>query len=195
MSTEIVSNDSRVGKVPVTIPDGVTVKLDGREATVKGPIGELTRIMPEKVDIKIDGNVINVKAAEGSGREGKQFQGLARALLAGMVEGTKEGFKVSLDLVGVGYRAELKGQELKMALGLSHPVIYTLPDCVKCTIEEINEAGIKKPRVHLTSYDKQLLGQTAARIRAFRPAEPYKGKGVRYTGERIREKAGKTGKK
>jgi large subunit ribosomal protein L6 len=144
-------------------------------------------------DVKIEVKDKTVTVAPTSGRGGKQYQGLARALLAGMVEGASKGFAISLDLIGVGYRCEVKGQQLNLALGLSHPVQYKLADSVSARVEIIDEAGIKKPRLHLTSSDKMELGQTAARIRSFRPPEPYKGKGVRYTGERVREKAGKAG--
>jgi len=187
--------ESRVGKRPVTVPDGVSVKFDGRTAVVKGPKGELTRVLPVGLAYAVEGDQVTVKLTPTAGRLGKRFQGLARALLQTMVTGTKDGYTTSLDLVGVGYRAELKGRELNMALGLSHPVNYTLPKSVTVKIEVIDEGGLKKPRVHLSSYDKEELGQCAARIRSFRPPEPYKGKGVRYTGERIREKAGKAGKK
>jgi large subunit ribosomal protein L6 len=147
--------------------------------------------MPADVKIEIKGKTVTI--APTAGRQGKQYQGLARALLAGMVEGAAKGFAISLDLIGVGYRCEVKGQQLNLALGLSHPVQYKLPDSVSARVEIIDEAGIKKPRLHLASSDKMELGQTAARIRSFRPPEPYKGKGVRYTGERVREKAGKAG--
>ncbi|MDD9946678.1 MAG: 50S ribosomal protein L6 [Myxococcales bacterium] len=186
---------SRVGKRPLSLPEGVQLKVDGRNVTVKGPKGELSRTMPTSVSVNVDGKTVTVVPDAGAGRRGKQFQGLARALLASMVEGTANGFNVSLDLKGVGYRAELKGQELTMSLGLSHQVKYPLSDAIKAKVEIIDEGGIKTPRVHLTSHDKEALGQAAARIRSFRPPEPYKGKGVRYTGERIREKAGKAGGK
>jgi large subunit ribosomal protein L6 len=127
-------------------------------------------------------------------RKANQFQGLTRSILANAVHGVSEGFKTSLDLYGVGYRAELKGQTLNLSLGLSHVVEYDLPDGIKVKIETIDEGGLKRPRVHLESHDKSLLGQVASRIKSFRPPEPYKGKGVRFTGERIREKAGKAGK-
>lgn len=194
-TAETVGTESRVGKRPVVLPEGVTVKFNGQTAVVKGPKGELSRTLPEHLDFDIKDNVLTVKIGAGAGRQGKQFQGLARALLQTMVTGTKDGYKLSLDLVGVGYRAVLKGQELRMQLGLSHPVDFTLPDSVQASVETIDDGGLKKPRLHLSSYDKQVLGQVAARIRSFRPPEPYKGKGVRYTGERIREKAGKAGKK
>jgi large subunit ribosomal protein L6 len=187
------STQSRVGKRPLAIPAGVEVKIDGRTVSIKGPKGVLAREMPEEVKIEIKDKAITVRPLDSAGRRGKQFQGLARALLDGMIEGTSKGFNISLDLIGVGYRAEVKGQQLNLALGLSHPVQYKLPEGVSARVEIIDEAGIKKPRLHLSSYDKMVLGQTAARIRSFRPPEPYKGKGVRYTGERVREKAGKAG--
>jgi len=186
---------SRVGKRPLVLPDGVQLKIDGENVSVKGPKGELSRKMPRDVTVKLDDKTVTVVPDAGAGRRGKQFQGLARALLASMVEGTANGFSASLDLKGVGYRAELSGQQLTMSLGLSHQVKYQLADSIQARVEIIDEGGIKTPRVHLTSHDKEALGQAAARIRSFRPPEPYKGKGVRYTGERIREKAGKAGGK
>jgi large subunit ribosomal protein L6 len=194
MSTETQTvAQSRVGKRPIPLPAGVELKVQGRSVSVKGPKGSVTREMPADVKIEVKDKVIHIAPNPSAGRQGKQFQGLARALLAGMVEGAAKGFAISLDLIGVGYRCEVKGQQLNLALGLSHPVSFKLPDSVSARVEIIDEAGIKKPRLHLTSYDKMVLGQTAARIRSFRPPEPYKGKGVRYTGEKIREKAGKAG--
>ena len=191
-ATETVAQ-SRVGKRPIALPSGVELKVAGRKVTVKGPKGSVEREMPADVKIEVKDKTIVIAPSASAGRQGKQFQGLARALLAGMVEGAAKGFAISLDLIGVGYRAEVKGQQLNLALGLSHPVAFKLPDSVAARVEIIDEAGIKKPRLHLTSSDKMALGQTAARIRSFRPPEPYKGKGVRYTGERVREKAGKAG--
>jgi large subunit ribosomal protein L6 len=185
---------SRVGKVPLPLPAGVEVKVDGRKVSVKGPKGQLERVFPENVSVQLKDKVITVSLREDT-REAKQAQGLTRALLGGMVEGAAKGFAVSLDLIGVGYRAEVKGQQLNLALGLSHPVNYQLPKEVSARVEIIDEGGIKKPRLHLASHDKAILGQTAARIRSFRPPEPYKGKGVRYTGEKVRQKAGKSGGK
>ena len=190
---QTINTQSRVGKVPVPLPAGVEAKIVGRKVSIKGPKGMLERELPSEVTVELKDKTLHVLPVDGSGKRGKQFQGLARALLGSMVEGTSKGFQISLDLIGVGYRAELKGQQLNLALGLSHPVQFTLADSIQARVEIIDEAGIKKPRLHLSSYDKMILGQTAARIRAFRPPEPYKGKGVRYTGERIREKAGKAG--
>jgi len=186
---------SRLGKRPVKLPKGVDFKLDGRKATVKGPKGELSRELPAGISVKLVEQELVVEPAVGAGRRGRQFQGLTRALLQSMVTGAAEGYAISLDLVGVGYRAEVKGQQVNLALGLSHPVNYTLPTSVSARVETIDEGGIKRPRLHLASYDKEALGQTAARIRSFRKPEPYKGKGVRYTGEKLREKAGKAGGK
>jgi len=186
---------SRVGKRPLAVPDGVNVQIQGTTVSVKGPKGELARALPEDVTVEVADKTVKVVPKPGTGRRGKQYQGLSRALIGSMLEGVSNGFGLSLDLVGVGYRAEVKGQQITMSLGLSHQVNYTLPDSVAARVETIDEGGLKRPRVHLSSYDKQALGQTAARLKSFRPPEPYKGKGVRYTGERIREKAGKAGGK
>jgi large subunit ribosomal protein L6 len=186
---------SRLGKRPVPLPKGVDFKLDGRKATIKGPKGELSRELPSGIKVSVVDQEIVVEPEAGAGRRGRQFQGLTRALLQSMVTGAATGYALSLDLVGVGYRAEVKGQQLTLALGLSHPVNYTLAKSVSARVEIIDEGGIKRPRLHLSSYDKEALGQSAARIRSFRPPEPYKGKGVRYTGEKLREKAGKAGGK
>ena len=190
---QLPGTQSRVGKRPIPIPSGVEVKLAGRTISIKGPKGALSRDLPEEVVLEVKDKSVVVLPNAAAGRRGKQFQGLARALIGSMIEGAAKGFSISLDPIGVGYRCEIKGQQLNLALGLSHPVQYKLPDSVSARVEIIDEAGIKKPRLHLTSSDKMELGQTAARIRSFRPPEPYKGKGVRYTGERVREKAGKAG--
>jgi large subunit ribosomal protein L6 len=186
---------SRVGKMPVPLPKGVEFKLEGRKVTIKGAKGTLSREMPGGIKMSVVDNELVVEPEVGAGREGRQYQGLVRALLASMVKGVSTGFAMSLDLVGVGYRAEVKGQEVHLALGLSHPVKYVMPTTVSARVETIDEGGIKRPRLHLASHDKEALGQTAARIRSFRKPEPYKGKGVRYTGEKLREKAGKAGGK
>jgi large subunit ribosomal protein L6 len=186
---------SRVGKRPVPLPKGVDFKLDGRKVTIKGPKGELVREIPAGIKVKVEDQELVIEPEIGAGRRGRQFQGLTRALLASMVNGTSTGYAMSLDLVGVGYRAEVKGQELTLALGLSHQVKHTLPKSVSARVEIIDEGGVKRPRLHLSSHDKEALGQNAARIRSYRKPEPYKGKGVRYTGEKLREKAGKAGGK
>lgn len=183
---------SRVGKVPVDLPKGVEATIDGRTVKVKGPKGELERTFHHDVLIERDGDSLKV-VPNGSPKRFAQFQGLSRALLRNMVQGCSEGYKTSLDLYGVGYRAVISDQTITLSLGLSHQVIHALHPNVKAKVETIDEGGTKRPRLHLESHDKEALGQTAARIRSYRPPEPYKGKGVRYTGEHIREKAGKAG--
>ncbi|MCC6876252.1 MAG: 50S ribosomal protein L6 [Sandaracinaceae bacterium] len=185
---------SRVGKRAVPLPKNVTVELAGNVFKCKGPKGSLERTFHKEIVLAKDGDSIVVNPAAGA-RAFAQYQGLTRALVANMVKGVSEGYKLSLDLYGVGYRAAVQGGELVLNLGLSHPVHHPLHPAVKATVETIDEAGTKRPRVHLESYDKEALGQTAAKLRSYRPPEPYKGKGVRHTGERVREKAGKAGGK
>ena len=145
---------SRLGKRPVALPKGVDFKLNGRVATIKGPKGELSRELPAGIKVAIEDQELVVTPEAGAGRRGRQFQGLTRALLANMVKGASEGYAMSLDLVGVGYRAEVKGQAVTLALGLSHQVNYELPKSVSARVETIDEGGIKRPRLHLASYDK-----------------------------------------
>ena len=186
---------SRNGKKPVKLADGVQCTIDGREVTIKGPKGELKQTLRPEVTIEQKEGELFVVPAEGAlPKDALQYQGLCRALVNNMVEGVSTGFKKSLDFRGVGYRAEFKNDQLKMTVGLSHQPILDIPKTVSLKVETIDEAGTKFPRVHLESADKALVGQVAARIRAVRPPEPYNGKGVRYTGERVREKAGKAGK-
>ena len=186
---------SRVGKQPIPIAKGIECSFDSTSVRFKGPKGELKRKLPPLVELKKDGDKLIVSIKKNAGIEGPKYQGLARALLANMAEGVAKGYAKALDLHGVGYRAELKGRELTLSLGLSHQVKYNLPAGLNAKVEILDEGGTKRPRLHLDSADKELLGQTAARIRSFRPPEPYKGKGVRYTGEKIRMKAGKAGAK
>lgn len=194
MAETQTGKQSRNGKKPVEIAKGVQVSISGRDVTVKGPKGELTHnLRPEVVVTEDEGKLI-VAPAPGAGKAGLQYQGLTRSLLRNLVEGVANGYKKSLDFRGVGYRAEFKDDQLKMTVGLSHQPILDIPKTVSVKVETIDEAGTKFPRVHLESPDKQLVGRIAARIRQVRPPEPYNGKGVRYTGERIREKAGKAGK-
>ena len=194
MSEAQTQKQSRNGKKPVAIVKGVSVNISGQDVTMKGPKGELSYTVRPEVAVKQDGESLLVTPVEGAGKEGLQYQGLTRALLNNMVEGVATGYKRSLDFRGVGYRAEFKNDQLKMTVGLSHQPIVDIPKAVSVKVETIDEAGTKFPRVHLESPDKQLVGRIAARIRQMRPPEPYNGKGVRYTGERIREKAGKAGK-
>jgi len=185
---------SRNGKKPVEIAKGVQISISGQEITAKGPKGELTHTLRPEVVVSQDDGKLTVRPAEGTGKVGLQYQGLMRAIIGNMVEGVANGYKLSLDFRGVGYRAEFKDKRLKMTVGLSHQPVLDIPAAVDIKVETIDEAGTKFPRVHLESPDKQLIGRVAARIRQIRPPEPYNGKGVRYTGERIREKAGKAGK-
>lgn len=194
MTTVEVVRVSRIGKRPIAIPSGVTVTLEPGRVEAKGPKGTFGRSLPANVEVVREGTEIHVKPANSSGMTGAQFQGLARALVANVIEGVSKGYNVALDLIGTGYRADLKGQDLTLALGLSHQVNFRLPDSVTGRVESIDVAGTKKPRLHLSSYDKETLSQTASRIRSFRPPEPYKGKGVRFVDEKVREKAGKAGK-
>jgi large subunit ribosomal protein L6 len=194
-ATQEVQRQSRVGKQPIALPKGVEVSFDTSVVKVKGPKGALERKLPPLVSVSQDGNNLIVAITPNAGVEGPKFQGLARALIANMTHGVDKGYALALDLYGVGYRAELKGKEMTLSLGLSHQVRFTLPASVNARVEIIDEGGTKRPRIHLDSCDKEILGQTGARIRSFRPPEPYKGKGVRYLGEKIRMKAGKAGAK
>jgi large subunit ribosomal protein L6 len=193
-TTPEIQRQSRVGKRPIPLTKGVEFSGDATTVRFKGPKGTLERKLPPMVAAKKEGDNVIVSLKQGAGLEALKFQGLARALLANMAEGVAKGFALALDLHGVGYRAELKGRDLTLNLGLSHQVKYPLPTGVNARVEILDEGGTKRPRVHLDCADKELLGQTAARIRSFRPPEPYKGKGIRYLGEKIRMKAGKAGK-
>ncbi len=195
MSSEAQAHkQSRNGKKPVAVREGVQISVNGQDVTVKGPKGELKRTFRPEIKVEHKDGQVSVVPAEGTGKLGTQYQGLGRALIDNMIQGVSEGYKKSLDFRGVGYRAEFKNNQLKMTVGLSHQPLLDIPTQVSIKVETIDEAGTKFPRVHLESADKQLVGQVAARIRAVRPPEPYNGKGVRYTGERVREKAGKAGK-
>jgi large subunit ribosomal protein L6 len=187
---------SRVGKRPVEIPAGVQVEVKDGRLFAKGPKGSMERDLPKAIDVKKEGNaLVLAPAASSDAGAFAQFQGLTRALIGNIVEGVSKGYTRSLDLIGTGYKAEVKGQDLTLNLGYSHPIHHRLPDVVKARVEVLDVGGTKKPRLHLESHDKEILGQTAARIRSFRPPEPYKGKGVRYVDEKVREKAGKAGGK
>ncbi|WP_437582024.1 50S ribosomal protein L6 [Sorangium sp. So ce887] len=187
--SRLATKTSRVGKRPIDLPKGVTATVSGRKIDVKGPKGQLSRAFTDKVDIKLDGGKLLV-SSEAPGRDGSRLQGLTRALVAAMVKGVAEGYERTLELKGTGYRVELKGTTLNFALGFSHPVTFAVPTGLTAAIP----ADSKGTVLVLTGADKELIGQTAATIRGFRPPEPYGGKGVRYRGERVREKAGKAGK-
>jgi len=178
---------SRIGNNPVAIPEGVTVDVKENVVTVKGKLGELTQNF-DAVEIKVEEGNILVKRSSDT-KEQKAKHGLYRSLMANMVDGVSKGWTKELELVGVGYRASNQGNKLDLALGFSHNIVLNIAPEVK--VETISEKG-KNPIVKLTSHDKQLVGQVAAKIRSFRKPEPYKGKGVKFVGEEIRRKAGKS---
>lgn len=178
---------SRIGNNPVAIPEGVTVDVKENVVTVKGKLGELTQNF-DSVEIKVeDGNILVTRSSDTKDQKAKH--GLYRALLHNMVEGVSKGWTKELELVGVGYRASNQGQKLDLALGFSHNIVLNIAPEIK--VETISEKG-KNPIVKLTSHDKQLVGQVAAKIRSFRKPEPYKGKGIKFVGEELRRKAGKS---
>ncbi len=180
---------SRVGKRPVELPKGVSATLKDGKIEIKGPKGTLNRVLPPSVDVKVEGTAVKIMPTIG-GRDGSRLQGLARALINGMVQGAATGYTKTLQLVGTGYRAEVKGQTLNLSLGFSHPVNFPIPQGVKVEIPGDSKGTL----IILNGPDKEVMGQTAAKIRGFRPPEPYGGKGVRYQGEKVREKAGKAAK-
>lgn len=182
---------SRIGKAPVTIPAKVEVKIDGNTVHVKGPKGELSQSMDPSITAKIEDGVLTLERSSEE-KQVKAFHGLYRSLIFNMIEGVTDGFKVQQELVGVGYRAQAQGQQLNLSLGFSHPFIIELPKEIKVTAE--TEKG-KNPVVTMESHDKQLLGQAAAKLRSLRKPEPYKGKGIKFVGEQLRRKAGKTSSK
>ena len=175
---------SRVGKNPIPVPAGVTIDLKNNNIKVKGPKGELARTLHPDMIIKVEADVVNVERPTES-KQHKSLHGLTRTLVFNMVEGVSNGFVRNLEIEGVEYRAELKGKALVMALGYSHPVRYEPAEGVVIEVPEPKKIVVK-------GIDKQKVGQAAAEIRGFRPPEPYKGKGIRYVGEHVRRKAGKT---
>lgn len=177
---------SRIGKHPVAVPAGIDVTIDGSTVTVKGPKGELTRTFPSIISIAREGDEIVVTRPDDS-REAKSYHGLVRTLVHNMVEGCANGFSKKLQLVGVGYRAALKGKDLEMQLGYSHPVLVKAPENITFEVPSQTEIVVSGP-------SKEQVGQVAANIRAWRKPEPYKGKGIRYEGEHVRRKVGKAGK-
>jgi large subunit ribosomal protein L6 len=175
---------SRIGKLPIPVPDGVDVTIDGLHVSVKGPKGDLSQTMPEGVELSRgdDGAILVTRLGED--RYHRSRHGLVRSLIANMVEGVSNGYEKRLELVGVGYRALQKGTDLEVQVGFSHPVAVPAPDGI--TLQAPSQTEII-----VTGIDKQLVGQVAANIRKIRPPEPYKGKGIKYAGEQIRRKAGK----
>jgi large subunit ribosomal protein L6 len=175
---------SRVGRKPITVPKGVNVNIGKDGVVIKGPKGELKRALPTGVSVKLNGQEVVIERADDS-RPNRAKHGMVRALLANMVKGVSDGFERKLEINGVGYRAEVAGQKLNMALGFSHPVSFELPKGIS--------AKVDKNIVILSGIDKEMLGETASKIREIRPPEPYKGKGIKYVEEVIKRKVGKTG--
>ncbi|HEX7941637.1 MAG TPA: 50S ribosomal protein L6 [Gemmatimonadaceae bacterium] len=179
---------SRIGKAPVAVPNGVTVTLkDGNVISVKGPKGELTRSLPSAMTVKQENGTVTVTRPSDEDQH-KALHGLTRTLIANMVEGVTKGFSKNLELVGVGYKAEVRPYGLQLALGYSHPIEYRAPQGIKLTAPVPTQIVVE-------GANKEVVGQVAAEIRSLRPPEPYKGKGVKYAGEQIRRKAGKAGGK
>jgi large subunit ribosomal protein L6 len=178
---------SRVGRRPIEIPKGVSVTLDGKRVTVKGPKGELGRTVHAEMRVAVENDVVQVSRPSDVGRH-RALHGLTRALIANMVHGVSTGFSKQLEIQGVGYRAETQAGGLKLQVGFSHPVQYKAPPGIKLSVENNTVVTVE-------GIDKEVVGQVAADLRAIRPPEPYKGKGIRYRNEQVRRKAGKTGAK
>jgi large subunit ribosomal protein L6 len=178
---------SRIGKKVIAIPKGVKVNVQQGAVEVQGPKGKLLQALPPGIGFEVNGDQLQAKTLRQDPELGK-FHGLARSLVANAVKGVTEGFRKDLDIVGVGYRAEVKGKQVHFALGYSHPVVFDIPNGIDVAIE-------KQTHITVTGIDRQLVGQVAANIRSFRKPDPYKQKGVRYTGEVLKKKAGKTGAK
>jgi len=174
---------SRIGKQPISVPSGVEVRISDHSVTIKGSKGELVSPLFAGITVAQDGDQLNVSCADLDSKQSKSFYGLTRALLANNVKGVTAGFEKVLELRGVGYRAQAQGKKLNLALGFSHPVEYALPEGI--------DAKVEQSKIIISGIDKQKVGQVAAEIRAYRPPEPYKGKGVRYEGEHVAMKEGK----
>jgi large subunit ribosomal protein L6 len=178
---------SRVGKLPIALPKGVQITLTDLVLTVQGPKGTLQRSIPASLDVEIAKETLAFKRRDDS-KEARSTHGLIRALVSNMVRGVSEGFNRGLEIQGTGYRAEVQGNSLNLSLGYSHPIQFPLPEGIKASVDRSNV-------IRLEGIDIEVLGETAARIRALRPVEPYKGKGIRYSGVHVRRKVGKTGSK
>ena len=178
---------SRIGKRPLPVPQGVTVKLDGNRVSVKGPKGELQRVVHEELTVRMEGDQILVERPTDESKH-KALHGLTRALIKNMIEGVSQGYLRTLEIQGVGYKAEVRPPGVRLTVGFSHPVDFKAPEGIKLSVD--NNVIVK-----VEGADKELVGQVASEIRKVRPPEPYKGKGIRYQGEQVRRKAGKTGAK
>lgn len=179
---------SRIGNAIINMPEGVTLDINGNDVVVKGKLGELTQTLDPSVSVKLEDGVVTLTRSNEE-KQTKAFHGLYRSLIQNMVLGVSTGWEKKLELIGVGYRAANKGQQLELTLGFSHNIVFQLPEEIK--VETVSERG-KAPMIVLKSHDKQLLGQVTAKIRAMRKPEPYKGKGIKFEGEYIRRKAGKS---
>ncbi|MDO5493453.1 MAG: 50S ribosomal protein L6 [Nesterenkonia sp.] len=177
---------SRIGKLPITVPAGVEVDLQGRDIRVKGPKGELSRVLPEGISVAVEDGTVTVTRPDDE-RESRSLHGLTRTLINNMVIGVTDGYTKKLEIIGTGYRVLAKGSDLEFALGYSHPIQVPAPDGITFQVEGANKLAV-------TGIDKQQVGEVAANIRKLRRPDPYKGKGVRYEGEQLRRKAGKAGK-
>jgi large subunit ribosomal protein L6 len=176
---------SRIGELPIPVPSGVKVSPSETEVRVEGPKGKTVQVLPRGIGCVVEGETLKLSRANNS-KNMRALHGLARALVANAVTGTSTGFSKELQIEGIGYRAQLQGKELNMTLGFSHPVIYRVPDTVKVAVEGQN-------KISVSGIDRQAVGQVAAEIRALKPPEPYKGKGIRYANEQVKRKVGKTG--
>ena len=176
---------SRIGKQPIAIPAGVTVTANGNQATVKGKLGELSRVFQHGISVKVENGQVTVTRADDS-RMQKSCHGLSRTLVKNMIDGVTTGYKKALNIEGTGFKAVLQGKKLSLSLGFASPKDYAIPDGIKITVDA---TGLN---VAVDGIDKELVGEAAARIRSYYPAEPYKGKGIKYVGEQIRRKQGKT---
>ncbi|MBP2161814.1 MULTISPECIES: 50S ribosomal protein L6 [Asticcacaulis] len=174
---------SRIGKKAISVPNGVNITLAGQDVTVKGPKGQLNWKVVEEIEVRQEGNVLHI-SPRGETQRHKAMWGLSRTLIANMVKGVTEGYEVTLEMVGVGYRAAMQGQKLELSLGFSHPVVLDPPAGIKFEVP-------KQTEIKIVGIDKQAVGEMAAKVRKIRPPEPYKGKGVKYAGEKVRRKEGK----
>lgn len=176
---------SRIGRLPITLPQGVSVTVGSATMQVKGPKGSIASPLPQGIAAKVEAGTVHLSRAT-DGRQHRALHGLARALLANAVKGVAAGWTRDLDIQGIGYRATISGKNIEFALGYSHPVVFAIPEGISVTVE-------KQTRITVTGVDRQAVGQVAAEIRGLRPPEPYKGKGIRYLNEFIKKKVGKTG--